>query len=194
MTTTQTAAAPATAWQIDPQHSSIEFAVRHLMISTVRGRFGTFSGSATGLDESSKAAGVKVSIDVASITTGIDQRDEHLRSADFFEVEKFPTIVFDAKRVEGPFSDEFTFVGDLTIRGVTREVTLKAESQGQTTDPWGNLRVGYSATGKLKRSDFGLTYNQALEAGGVLIGDDIKFTIDVALIQPPATTEGTTAS
>lgn len=194
MTATETSPRSTTAWQIDPAHSSVEFAIRHLMISTVRGRFGSFSGTVTGLEGPEASPTLQVSIDAASIGTGIAQRDDHLRSADFFEVEKFPTIEFNANRVTGPVTGDFTITGDLTIRGVTREVTLRAESHGETTDPWGNLRAGYSATGKLMRSDFGLTYNQVLEAGGVALGDEIKFTIDVALVQPTSPEEGTAGS
>lgn len=179
-------AAIGTPWQIDPAHSSVEFAVRHLVISTVRGRFGTVSGTLSGLDGADAQPTLEVNIDAASIDTGNAQRDEHLRSADFFDVATFPTLTFRSRRVEGSTEGDFTVVGDLTMHGVTREVALHAERQGETVDPWGNERVGFSATAKVKRSDFGLTWNQVLETGGVMVGEDVKIILDVALVRPTA--------
>lgn len=187
---TTTAAAPVTTdalWQIDPAHSSVEFSIRHLMITTVRGRFGKLVGNVRGIEGLPVLPAVDVTIEAASIDTGIAQRDEHLRSADFFDVATFPTVAFRSSRIEGSLDGDFTLVGDLTIKGTTREVAVAVESQGQTLDPWGNQRAGFSGTGKLNRSDFGLTYNQVLEAGGLALGDEIKFTIDVALIRPVVT-------
>jgi polyisoprenoid-binding protein YceI len=182
MSTVTTATAPAqTRWVIDPAHSSVEFAVRHLMISTVRGRFADVQGTVT-LDPSDLlTAEVDVTIGAASIDTRMSQRDEHLRSADFFDVERHPALTFKSRRaaVQG---DVVTLTGDLTIRGVTREVTLAVTAQGQQADPWGGTRSGFEATGKIKRSDFGLTWNQALEAGGVAVGDEVKITIDAQLV------------
>jgi polyisoprenoid-binding protein YceI len=183
----ETAAAPAaTSWQIDPTHSSVNFAIRHLMISTVRGSFTSLSGAVTDFAGADSTPKVDVTIDAASIDTGVAPRDEHLRNPDFFDVTSFPTIRFVADEVVGSLDGDFTLLGALTIRDQTRPVSLKVESHGETTDPWGNLRAGFSASGKLNRSDFGLTYNQALEAGGVMLGDEIKFSIDVALVQPTA--------
>ena len=188
MTTTTAApdAAVGAPWQIDAAHSSVDFSVRHLMISTVRGRFGAVTGSAKGLDGKAARPELDVTIEAASIDTGNPQRDEHLRSADFFDVAQFPTLTFRATRLDGPVTGSFTLVGDLTMRGVTREVALRVERQGETTDPWANQRVGFSATGRLKRSDFGLTWNQVLEAGGVAVSDEIRISLDVALVRPAA--------
>lgn len=183
MTQDPTTAQP-TGWQIDPAHSGVEFSVRHLMISTVRGRFEALAGTAGSLDAGSGTPTVEVSIDTASINTGVAERDTHLRSGDFFDVEVFPTMTFRATEVDGDTSKEFKLTGDLTIRDVTKPVTFAVEAQGVTVDPWGNRRAGYSATGKLSRRAYGLTWNQVLEAGGVTVGDDVKFTIDVAFTQP----------
>lgn len=180
--TTATVGSKPTTWQIDPAHTSVDFAVKHLMISTVRGRFGSVSGTLTGLG---KSPALSVSIDAASIDTRVAQRDEHLRSADFFDVANHPTITFTSRRVEGQPTRSFKLIGDLTIRGVTREVALDVEYQGGGKDPWGNQRMGFSASGKLDRKEFGLTWNQVLEAGGLTVGDEVKFTIDVELTGSP---------
>src|SRR5436190_10276667 len=160
-------------WAIDSMHAEVGFAVKHLMISTVRGRFGAVSGTVT-LDPANPTASlVDVTIDVASIDTRQEMRDNHLRSPDFFDVANYPTMHFVSKRIDGDIQRKFRVVGDLTIRDVTREVTLDATNEGSTKDPWGNDRVGISALGKLNRNDFGLTWNQALEAGGVVVGEDV---------------------
>jgi polyisoprenoid-binding protein YceI len=175
----------AGAWQIDPAHSHVEFAVRHLMISTVKGRFGDVAGILQ-VDPSDPAKSVvDVTINVASIDTREAQRDTHLRSADFFDVERFPTMRFKSTRVSGE-ADDLKVTGDLTIRDVTRQVTLTVTPEGQGKDPWGGERAGYSAKGKINRSDFGLTWNQVLEAGGVAVGDEIKISIDVEVVKQPA--------
>ena len=183
--TTATAATTSTptTWAIDAAHTNVEFSVRHLMIATVKGRFAQVSGTVV-LDEANPArAEVDVTIDAASIDTRVEQRDAHLRSADFFDVEQFPTITFKSRRVTDVDGDQLKLVGDLTIRGVTKEVVLDVTSQGRQTDPWGGERAGFELTGKIKRSDFGLTWNQALEAGGVMVGDDIKISIDAELVK-----------
>jgi polyisoprenoid-binding protein YceI len=191
MTTTAYAPfAPDTAgrqsWQIDPAHSSVEFAVRHLMISTVRGRFGQVSG-AISLDETDASAlNVHITIPVASIDTRQEQRDGHLRSPDFFDADRYPEIHFIGRQLTGDPRDTFQLLGDLTIRGVTREVTLDVTSEGKGPNPFGpGERAGYSATGKLDRRDFGLTYNTALETGGVAVGHEVKISIDLELVQSP---------
>jgi polyisoprenoid-binding protein YceI len=181
-TATATAATTATTWAIDAAHTSVEFSVRHLMIATVKGRFGSVSGTVVSDDDPAQAQ-ADITIDATSIDTREPQRDAHLRSADFFDVEKFPTITFKSRRVTGVSGDSFKLVGDLTIRGITREVVLDVEANGRATDPWGGQRAGFSATGRIKRSDFGLTWNQALETGGVLVGDDIKIAIDAELVR-----------
>ncbi|MBC7898371.1 MAG: YceI family protein [Cytophagaceae bacterium] len=165
-------------WTIDPSHSTIGFAVKHMMISTVRGRFANFSGTVA-LDEANPAnSHLDISIDAASIDTRAEQRDGHLRSADFFDVEQHPALTFKSKRVVGDPNSAFKVVGDLTIRGVTREVTLDAAFEGQGKDPWGNERRAFSAKGKVNREDYGLRWNQALEAGGILVGNDVKIEIE----------------
>jgi polyisoprenoid-binding protein YceI len=173
MATTQ---APATTWNIDPSHTNVEFSVKHLMISSVKGRFAQVSGTATG-DQ------IEVTIGAASIDTRQEQRDAHLKSADFLEVEKFPTITFKSREIDGDVDGEFRLAGDLTIHGVTRPVTLDVTSEGRGKDPWGGERAGFSAKGKIDRRDFGLHYNQALETGGVVVGHDVKISIDVELVK-----------
>jgi polyisoprenoid-binding protein YceI len=181
-----TTAAPAgtlTTWSVDPAHSHVEFSVKHLMIATVKGRFGVVRGTVM-TDEADPARGqAEIEIDAGSIDTREPQRDAHLRSADFFDVERFPTLTFRSTRITGVNGAAFTLIGDLTIHGVTREVTLEVVSEGRGKDPWGGERAGFSATGRIKRSDFGLTWNQVLETGGFVVGDDIKIAIDVELLK-----------
>ena len=172
-----------TTWTIDPAHSQVEFAVRHLMISTVRGRFVDVTGTVLADERDPKRSTVEASMSVASIDTRVEQRDNHLRSADFFDVEKYPTITFRSKRIEGDPTGEFTLVGDLTIRNVTREIALDVTFEGRGKDPWGNERAGFTAKSKLNRKDFGLTWNQALETGGVVVGDEVKVSIEVELVK-----------
>jgi polyisoprenoid-binding protein YceI len=172
-----------TTWSIDPAHSHVEFAVRHLMISTVKGRFGVVTGTIK-TDDSDPAKGdVEVSIDAASIDTREAQRDAHLKSADFFDVERFPAITFRSTRVSDVNGDRFKLTGDLAIHGVTREVTLDVTSEGRGKDPWGGDRVGFSATTKIKRSEFGLTWNQVLETGGIAVGDEIKISLEIEAVK-----------
>jgi len=182
-TTTATAAPPATTWTIDGSHSHVAFAVKHLMITTVRGQFGDVTGT-VGLDpaEPSKST-VDVRIGTASIDTREPQRDAHLRSADFFDAEQFPTMTFRSRRVTGDLDSAFTLTGDLTIRGVSHEIVLDGRAEGATADPWGGQRAGFTATGTISRSAFGLTWNQALETGGVVVSDEVKLTLDVQLVQ-----------
>ena len=169
-------------WTIDPAHTSVEFAVRHLMISTVRGRFAELGGNAELDDERPELSTVDLTINAASIDTRQADRDAHLRSADFFDVEHFPTMRFTSTRIERA-SEGYRVEGDLTIRGVTRQVTLSVNEEGRTRDPWGNVRVGYSVTAKINRRDFGLTWNQALETGGFVVGEEVRITADVELVQ-----------
>jgi polyisoprenoid-binding protein YceI len=179
-----TALAPLTTWQIDPTHTDVEFSVRHLMISNVKGRFAAVTGTVA-LDETNPAApAVDVSIDVASIDTRNAQRDTHLRSADFFDVAQYPTLSFKSRSLSGDPSGGFTLTGDLTIRGVTREVVLTGTLEGRGDDPWGNERLGYSASGTIDRREFGLNWNQALEAGGVAVGHEVKISINTELSRP----------
>jgi polyisoprenoid-binding protein YceI len=172
-----------TTWQIDPSHVDVGFAVRHLMIATVKGRFGAVKGTVAVDGDDFATAEVDVTIDAASIDTREPKRDAHLRSADFFDVEQFPAITFKSRRVRAKGANQFDLVGDLTIHGVTREVSLDVTSEGTVRDPWGNHKAGFSATGVIRRSDFGLTWNAALETGGLLVGEDVKLSLDVELLQ-----------
>jgi polyisoprenoid-binding protein YceI len=177
----------ATRWQIDAAHSNVEFAVRHLMISTVKGRFGDIVGAVTLDPENPDNSAIEVTLQTASVDTRQDQRDAHLRSADFFDAEKYPAITFRSTRVEGDTDSEFQVFGDLTIRDVTREIVLDVTKDGQGGDPWGNQRAAFSAKTRIDRRDFGLTYNQVLETGGVVVGDEIKISVDVELTAVPDT-------
>lgn len=170
-------------WSIDASHSIAEFAVKHMMVSTVKGRFGTLEGVAE-IDESNPlASSVRASIDVASITTNEPQRDTHLRSDDFFNAEKFPKITFISKRVERVDAENYRVVGDLTIRDVTKEVVLDTEFEGQVRDPYGNQRAGFTATAQISRGDFGVNFNGLLETGGVIVSDKVKITLHIEAIR-----------
>jgi polyisoprenoid-binding protein YceI len=173
--------ATATTWNIDPTHTNVEFGVRHLMISTVKGRLGQAAGTVTFDPTDPSALAVDVTIDVAGIDTRQEQRDAHLRSGDFFDAERFPSIRFVATRLDGDVDGDFTVTGDLTIRDVTRPTVLHVTSEGRVRDPWGIERAGFSAKGKIDRRAFGLTWNQALETGGVVVGDEVKISIDLEL-------------
>jgi len=166
-------------WNFDTQHSSIGFKVRHMMVSKVRGRFTKWSGSLE-IDEANPAASkVELEIDVASIDTQEPQRDAHLRTGDFFEVEKFPTITFKKTAAERVSGDKFKLTGDLTIRGVTKSITLDVEHNGRAAHPQMGEKTGYSAHGSISRKDFGLVYNMALEAGGVVISDHVDLELEI---------------
>jgi polyisoprenoid-binding protein YceI len=180
--TTVAAPAAVATWKVDASHSNVEFAVRHLMISTVKGRFTEVTGLVTADPEAPSTGQVDISIGTASIDTREAQRDAHLRSADFFDVESFPAMTFRGTAAEGK-GDRFTVVGDLTIRGVSKPVVLDVISEGRGNDPWGGERAGFSATTKIKRSDFGLTWNQVLEAGGVAVSDEVKISLDIELVK-----------
>lgn len=172
-------------WQIDPTHSHVAFSVRHMMISKVRGRFEKFSGTIN-FDENNPAAStVNVEIDAASINTREEQRDGHLRSPDFLDVENYPKLTFRSKRVVQTSSDSGQLIGDLTIRGVTKEVTLDVEYAGQAKSPWGTTSAGFSGAATINRKEWGLEWNQALETGGVLVGDKIKIEIELELVKQP---------
>ena len=178
-TTTPTLA----TWTIDGTHTEAGFAVKHLMISTVRGRFGDVQGTIT-FDPSDLSTGsANVTINATSIETREAQRDAHLRSADFFDVEAFQTLTFKSRAVQALKGESFQLVGDLTIKDVTREVVLDVESHGLQNDPWGGERAGFSAHAKINRKDFGLVWNATLETGGLLVGEDVKITLDVELIR-----------
>jgi polyisoprenoid-binding protein YceI len=173
-------------WNIDGAHSGINFSVRHMVVSKVRGRFTRFTG-AVNLDESDLTRSVvEATIDATSIDTGTAQRDEHLRSPDFFDVERFPELRFHSRRIEKTGPDRYQVVGDLSIRGVTREVALDVEYGGRAKDPWGNERIGFVARTSLDRKEFGLHWNQVLEAGGVLVGDRVEVELEVQAVRAAA--------
>ena len=175
----------ATTWKLDATHSQVEFAVKHMMFTTVRGRFADVEGTVV-LDAGAPGrSSVDVTVRTASVDTRAADRDAHLRSPDFFDVEAHPTMTFRSRRVEGSLAkpgDAFKVVGDLSIRGVTREVVLDARFEGTGTDPWGNARSGFSATTSLDRRDFGLTWNQALEAGGVLVAHEVRIELQAQAV------------
>ena len=175
----------AGTYAIDASHTNAEFVARHLMISKVRGRFTGVSGEVHIADEPGESS-VEVTIDAATITSGDDTRDGHLRSADFLDVEQFPTLSFRSTRVEPGKRGRWDVTGDLVIRGVSRPVTLDVEFEGATTDPWGGHRIGFSATAEIDREDFGLTWNQALEAGGVLVGRKVRIELAVQTVRSEA--------
>jgi len=176
--------AQSARWEIDPAHSNASFTVRHMMVSNVRGEFAKLNGGVDVVGDDPTTAKVAVTIDAASISTHEPKRDAHLRSADFFDVEKFPTITFTSKKVEPVGEGRLKLVGDLTMHGVTKEVTLDVEGLTPAVkDPGGSLRVGAHATTRINRKDFGLLWNRALEAGGVLVGDEVSITLDVELIR-----------
>ena len=177
-TTLEPIVAAPTTWLLDTAHTSVEFAVRHLMISTVKGRFSEVQGKLTGSLTDPEAFDLEVNIATGSVDTRQGQRDAHLRSPDFFDAEKWPAIRFIGKRIDGDVRNEFSLFGDITIRDVTREIELKVSNEGSIRDPWGNERIGFSAKAKLDRRDFGLLYNQALETRGFVVGDEIKISID----------------
>jgi polyisoprenoid-binding protein YceI len=175
-----------TSYQIDPAHSGAQFTVRHMMITNVRGGFSSVKGTVVYDPDNLAQSSVEAHIETASIKTMEEQRDAHLKSADFLDAEKFPEITFKSKKVE-----RGKITGDLTIHGVTREVVLQVDGPTpEAKDPYGNVRVGASATTKIKRSDFGLSYNAALETGGILIGDDLKIEVEVSMIKAEAKAAG----
>ncbi|PHD76542.1 hypothetical protein COF64_09410 [Bacillus sp. AFS043905] len=168
-----------TKWIVDPTHSAIEFSVKHMMIAKVKGSFNKFEASILANPSDLTTAEIDFTVDVASIDTRNADRDNHLRSADFFDVEKNPTLTFKSTKIVKTDEDEYDVTGNVTLNGVTQEETFSITFEGQGKDPWGNEKAGFSGKGKVKRSDYGLTYNAALETGGVLIGDQITFTIEI---------------
>lgn len=178
------ALAAAGTWTIDTDHSSVGFTVRHMMVSNVKGSFGSFSGSVEVDEKDIAGSRISVTIDTASINTGVAKRDEHLRSADFFDTAGYPTITYVSKKVEKIGTDRLKVYGDLTMRGITRPVVLDVEGPTKTfKDPWGKSRRGASATATINRKDFGLTWNKAIEAGGVLVGEEVKIMLEMEFIR-----------
>jgi len=171
------------SWVIDSSHSSIQFWVRHLAISKARGTFETFTGTVEFNEEDPAASTVSVQIDVASINTKDEKRDGHLKSPDFFDVANFPSLSFVSKKVEVVDETHGKIIGDLTIRGVTNEVALNTEYNGQSKSPWGTTSAGFSAETKISRKEWGLTWNAPLETGGVLVGDDVTISIELEIVK-----------
>ncbi len=177
------------AWTLDNTHSTVDFTVKHMMIATVRGRFKDFEGTLELNEENPSASRIEGTVDVASIDTNDANRDGHLRSADFFEVEKFPTMHFRSTRIEPVSDSRFKVTGDLTIRDITGEIVWDVTYEGQGQDPWGKQRRAFSAQATLNRKDFGLTWNVALETGGVLVSDEIKLHADIQIVEEQAQPE-----
>jgi polyisoprenoid-binding protein YceI len=185
------ARAATSTWQIDPQHSSAQFAVRHLGLSTVRGAFSKLSGTMVLDDQDIKNSSVEVTIDVNTVDTREPDRDKDLRSERFFDVAHFPTMTFKSKKVEQVAPGKLRVTGDLTIRGMTREVTLEVDGPtAAVKDPWGNQRLAATATTKINRQDYGVKWNAKLDNGGVVVGDDVNITLDVEMIQKTAAKAG----
>lgn len=173
-----------TTWNIDTSHSGVHFSVRHMLVSKVRGHFSRYSG-AVHIDEGDmKRSNIEATIDTGSIDTQMPDRDAHLRSPDFLDVEKFPQIHFRSKQIQKLDDVNYKVVGDLTIHGQTREVSLDVEYGGRTRDPWGNDRVGFVAKAAIDRRDFGLTWNQVLETGGIMVGERVDIDVDVEAVRP----------
>ena len=173
-------------WQLDPAHSSVEFSVKHMMMTTVRGRFKDVKATLTADEEHPEGCCVEVEIDVASIDTGVADRDAHLRGPDFFDAERFPKITFTSSRAEGKFAEEgdrFRVTGDLTIRDTTMPLTLECTFEGRGKDPWGKERAGFTAKGEFDRRDWGLKWNQAIETGGILVANKVRIEAEVQFVR-----------
>jgi polyisoprenoid-binding protein YceI len=176
----------AATWDIDPAHTSAQFAVRHLMVSTVRGEFGKVSGTVNLDEQDPTKSSIEATIDTPSLNTRVTKRDDHLKGPDFFDVAQYPTITFKSKKIEKVGNSKFKVTGDLTLRGVTKEVVLDVEGSPEPIkDPLGNLRIGGQATTKINRKDFGIVYNTPLQTSGVLIGEEVTITIDVEITKKP---------
>ena len=174
----------AATWKIDPAHTAVEFKVRHLMVSWVKGVFTNVVGTAEINDAELATSNIKVQIETSSVNTNNDKRDNHLRSPDFFDASKYPKMIFVSKEVLVANGTPIKIIGDLTIRDITREVELAVEDFSQTViDPWGNTRRGVTAVTKINRKDYGLTWNKALEAGGVVVGDEVRISLEVEMIR-----------
>lgn len=168
-------------WTIDPAHTTVGFVARHLVVAKVRGRFGAVTGAVTIADDH-LASSVTAEIEMASVDTGDAGRDEHLRGPDFFDVAAFPVMTFVSTKVVGDGTD-FTVTGDLTIKGITKSVTLELEFDGVSGDPWGGTRAGFTATGEIDRRDWGMEFNMALDTGGVLVGEKVKLQLDIEVVK-----------
>ena len=188
----RTVTVPSGIWELDPSHTSVSFSARHLMVSKVRGRFGSFRGTIT-VGDDPLISSVTAEIDTASIDTKDEQRDGHLKSPDFLNVDKYPTITFKSTAVRDAGDGEYDVDGNLTILDATRKVTLKVVLSGVEKDPWGGTRVGFEASTEFSRKDFGLEWNVALESGGVLVGDKVKVELEIEAVQQAPAAEGPAA-
>ena len=184
ISTSKSTLVPAGTWSVDPTHSTVGFSVKHLGIATVRGKFEDFAGTLE-IGEGDETARAYGTVQGVSISTGDAGRDEHLRSADFFGVEQNPELRFESTGVEQVDDDTFEITGELTMNGVTKPLKLTAEVQGEETDPWGNERVALEVTGQLNRSDWNMTFNQALGSGNLLVGEKVKLSLDIAAVKQP---------
>ncbi len=172
-----------TIWTIDPTHSEIGFKVKHMMFTNVSGKFSQFEASIESDEDNFETASIQFKVNVASIDTANGDRDNHLRGTDFFDVEKFPVLSFASESVKKISTDSYQVTGDFTIKDVTKKITLNAEYSGLMKDPWGNTRAGFSLSGAINRKEFGLTWNAALETGGVLVGEEVKLLCEIQLIK-----------
>jgi len=172
-----------TKWALDPTHSEIQFKIKHLMISTVTGQFNSFKGTVETENADFNNAKVNFTADIDSIFTGNEQRDQHLKNSDFFEADKYPQLTFEGTNMEKTGDDSFNLHGILTIRGISKPIILEAELGGNTIDPWGNSRVGFEVTGKIKRTDFGLSFGLVSETGNIMLGEDVKLIANVQFVK-----------
>jgi len=184
METTTLKPSTKTKWALDPTHSELAFKVRHMMITNVKGEFRKFDGSLLTEGSDFTKSSIDVTIDASSIFTNEDKRDGHLKSGDFFDVENYPTLLFQGKSFKKLYDDEYKLKGVLTIKGVSKEIELDVEFGGINKDPWGNEKAGFSVDGKINRKDFGLNWNAALETGGVLVSEEVKISAEVQFVRP----------
>lgn len=174
-----------TKWTLDPAHSDLGFKIKHLMIANISGSFKTFQAVAKTEDEDFSTAEINVTVDMSSISTNNDQRDLHLRASDFFDVEKHPELKFRSTKMEKVAGDDFVLYGELTLKGVTKPVKFDVEYSGVTKDPWGGQRAGFTLTGKIKRSDWGVNFNSVLETGGLALGEEVKINAEIQMVKQP---------
>ena len=172
-----------TKWSLDPAHSDIVFKIKHLMISSVSGKFGVFNGSVETNGDDFSTARVQFSADINSINTNNEQRDEHLRNGDFFDAENHPKLLFESTRMEIVDNENYKLQGNLTLRGITKPIALNVEFGGATVDPWGGTRAGFSISGKINRKDFGIDFSMVSETGGILLGEEVKISADVEVVK-----------
>jgi polyisoprenoid-binding protein YceI len=173
---------PTGTWSVDPAHSKVGFAVKHMGIATVRGEFAEFEGTLE-IGEDLSTARAFGTVKTESVDTSEPQRDDHLRSADFFDAAEYPELLFESTKIEALDDEEFRITGQLTIHGITKEIVLHADVQGTDTDPWGNERVGLEVTGQLSRGDYGMQFNQMLGSGNMLVGDKVKLALDISAVK-----------